>query len=113
MVEPRTLNPYVVGSNPTRHTNIFVDTSSESVYIDNISQRKYNMAMTLIFLVSVLIMVISIIRIAFKWDGSKLESFILVDRSGFNGLPLLIVVSLVGGILIGAGTFNLLTWMFL
>jgi hypothetical protein len=71
------------------------------------------MAMTLIFLVSGLIMGISIVTIAFKWDGSRLESFLLTDRSGFNGLPLLIVVSIVGGLLIGAGTFNLLTWMFL
>lgn len=71
------------------------------------------MAMTLIFLVSGLIMGLSIVIIAFKWDGSKLESFLLTDRSGFNGLPLLIVVSVVGGLLIGAGTFNLLTWMFL
>jgi len=38
---------------------------------------------------------------------------LMVDASGFNSLPLLIVVSIVGGLLIGAGTFNLLTWMFI
>jgi uncharacterized membrane protein len=71
------------------------------------------MAMTLIFLVSGIVMGVSMIAIAFKFDSSGMARHLMVDASGFNSLPLLIVVSIVGGLLIGAGTFNLLTWMFI